>query len=82
MTNDNYTTMVDVGFNANVMAKVLTTAMDNLPYDQAVQELVDTMYFSALMLMTMLDAKQAGQLTGRILTDALYQASKANAVFV
>lgn len=80
MTNDNYTTMVDIGFNTNVMTKVLTAAMDDLPDDQAVQELVDTMYFSALMLMTMLDAKQAGQLTGRILTDALYQAAKANQV--
>lgn len=82
MTNDTYTTMVDVSFNANVMNKVLTAAIDDLPDDEAVQELVDTLYFSALILMTMLDAKQAGQLTGRILTDALYQAAKANKVFV
>lgn len=82
MTNDTYTTMVDVSFNANVMNKVLTAAIDDLPDDEAVQELVDTLYFSALILMTMLDAKQAGQLTGRILTDALYQAAEANKVFV
>lgn len=61
MTNDTYTTMVDVSFNANVMNKVLTAAIDDLPDDEAVQELVDTLYFSALILMTMLDAKQAGQ---------------------
>lgn len=73
MTNDAIS--VNVSLNDNVLYKM--RSLDVSYYDDInLQEAVDTLYASALMLMAVLDLNEAGKLTGKVLSSALVDAYK------
>lgn len=71
--------VLDISLNENVLYKLGNLYVsDNDTI--ALQEIVDTLYASVLLLMVTLEVREAGQLTGKVLTSALLNAEKIEGI--